>query len=73
MNHTARVSMIAIVAALVAAASACGGASEAGRAKPLCRQSLAAPEYRQTIRADRTLLRRWRGTSNSSDRKEEGT
>jgi serine beta-lactamase-like protein LACTB, mitochondrial len=58
MNRTARVSTIAIVAALVAAASACGGASEAGRAKPLCRQSLAAPEYRQAIRADRTLLRR---------------
>ena len=58
MNRTARVSAIAIVAALVAAASACGGASEAGRAKPLCRQSLAAPEYRQAIRVDRTLLRR---------------
>jgi serine beta-lactamase-like protein LACTB, mitochondrial len=58
MNRTARVSTIAIVAALVAAASACGGAPEAGRAKPLCRQSLAAPEYRQAIRADRTLLRR---------------
>lgn len=58
MNRTARVSTIAIVAALVAAASACGGASEAGHAKPLCRQSLAAPEYRQAIRADRTLLRR---------------
>jgi serine beta-lactamase-like protein LACTB, mitochondrial len=58
MNRTARVSTIAIVAALVAAALACGGASEAGRAKPLCRQSLAAPEYRQAIRADRTLLRR---------------
>ena len=58
MNRTARVSAIAIVATLVAAASACGGASEAGRAKPLCRQSLAAPEYRQAIRVDRTLLRR---------------
>ena len=42
--------MIAI-AALAVAASACGGASEAARAKPLCRQSLAAPEYRQAISA----------------------
>src|SRR5215216_4397314 len=58
MNLAKRVSMIAIIAALAAAASACGGASEAARAKPLCRESLAAPEYRQPIRADRPLLRR---------------
>ena len=58
MNRTKRVSMMALVAALAAAASACAGASEAARAKQLCRQSLAAPEYRQPIRADRALLRR---------------
>jgi serine beta-lactamase-like protein LACTB len=50
--------VIAIIAALAAAASACGGASEAERAKPVCRESLAAPEYRQAINADRALPRR---------------
>jgi serine beta-lactamase-like protein LACTB, mitochondrial len=58
MNRTKRVSVVAIVAAVATAASACGGASEAARAKPLCRQSQAAPEYRQAISADRALLRR---------------
>src|SRR2546423_10108184 len=58
MSGAKRVSMITIVAALAAAASACGGASEAARAKPLCRQSLAAPEYRRAISTDRVLLRR---------------
>jgi CubicO group peptidase (beta-lactamase class C family) len=58
MNRTKHVSVIALVAALAATASACGGASEAARPIPLCRQSLASPEYRQAIRADRALLRR---------------
>ncbi len=58
MNRRKRVSMVTVIAALAAAASACGGASEAARAKPLCRQSLAAPEYRQAISANRALLRR---------------
>jgi serine beta-lactamase-like protein LACTB, mitochondrial len=58
MNRTRSASMIAIVAALAMAASACDGASEAARAKPLCRESVAAPEYRQPIKADRPLLRR---------------
>ena len=58
MSRTNRASVIAILAALAAATSACGGASEAARVKPLCRQSLAAPEYRQAINADRALLRR---------------
>ena len=58
MNRTKGVSMITFVAALAAAASACGGATDAGHAEPLCRQSLAAPEYRQAISADRALLRR---------------
>ena len=48
---------IATVAAL-AAVSACAGGSGAARAKPLCRQSQAAPEYRQAIGVDRALLRR---------------
>jgi serine beta-lactamase-like protein LACTB len=48
---------IATVAAL-AAVSACAGGSEAARTKPLCRQSQAAPEYRQAIGVDRALLRR---------------
>jgi serine beta-lactamase-like protein LACTB, mitochondrial len=50
-------STIAAVAAL-AAISACAGGSGAARAKPLCRQSQAAPEYRQAIGVDRALLRR---------------
>jgi CubicO group peptidase (beta-lactamase class C family) len=51
--------MAAIVAALLAmAASACGGAPEAARTKPLCRDSVAAREYRRAINADRLLLRR---------------
>jgi CubicO group peptidase (beta-lactamase class C family) len=50
--------MLAILAALAAATPACGGASEAARATPLCRQSVAAPEYRHAISADRALLRR---------------
>jgi CubicO group peptidase (beta-lactamase class C family) len=50
--------IVAIVAAL---AVGCGGASAPARAKPGCRQSLAAPEYRQAIGADRVLLRRLRG------------
>ena len=58
MNPTKRASLIAIIAALAAAAAACGGASEAVGAKPLCRQSLAAPQYRRAINADRALLRR---------------
>src|SRR5215218_1973551 len=58
MSRTKRASMITIVAALATAGSACAGASEAERAKPLCRESLAAPEYRQAIGADRALLRR---------------
>ena len=49
---------IAIVASLAAVASACGGASKAARAGQPCRQSFAAPEYRQAISADRALLRR---------------
>jgi serine beta-lactamase-like protein LACTB, mitochondrial len=51
-------STIAAVAALATAASACAGGSEAARAKPLCRQSQGAPEYRQAIEVDRALLRR---------------
>src|SRR5215213_2531762 len=58
MSRTKRASMITIVAALATAGSACAGASEAERAKPPCRESLAAPEYRQAIGADRALLRR---------------
>jgi serine beta-lactamase-like protein LACTB len=50
--------MIAILPALAAATPACGGAYEAARATPLCRQSVAAPEYRHAISADRALLRR---------------
>jgi CubicO group peptidase (beta-lactamase class C family) len=50
--------MIAIIAAVAATATACGGGSGAARAKPLCRQSVAAPAYRQAISADRALLRR---------------
>jgi serine beta-lactamase-like protein LACTB, mitochondrial len=56
-HHTKRMSAIAIVAALAAATSASGSASRTARAKPLCRESLAAPEYRQAISADRPLLR----------------
>jgi CubicO group peptidase (beta-lactamase class C family) len=59
MSHTQRVSVIAVVVvALAATASGCGGASEVARAKPLCRQSLAAPQYRQAIGAGTALLRR---------------
>ena len=58
MNRSKRLSMIASVVGLAAAASASGDASLAAHAKPLCRQSLAAPEYRQAIRADGALLRR---------------
>src|SRR5262249_55270564 len=58
MNRTKQASAIAIVAAFVAGASACGGASGAARQSPLCRQSLAAPEYRRAITADQPLLRR---------------
>jgi serine beta-lactamase-like protein LACTB len=50
--------IIAIVAAVAAATSGCGGGSQAARAKPPCRQSVAAPAYRQAISADRPLL--WR-------------
>src|SRR5215218_9437740 len=58
MSRGKRVSTIAIFALLAAAASACGGASKGARAKPLCRQSLAAPKYRQAISSDRALLPR---------------
>lgn len=45
-----------ILAVLAAGASACGGAPDA--AKQLCRESLAAPGYRDAIRADSGMLRR---------------
>lgn len=52
-----RAFVIGFVGAL-AAAAACSGAAPQERAKPLCRQSQAAPEFRQAIAADRPLLRR---------------
>jgi serine beta-lactamase-like protein LACTB, mitochondrial len=53
-----RAYVIGFVGALAAAAAACSGAAPQARAKSLCRQSLAAPEFRQAIAADRPLLRR---------------
>jgi CubicO group peptidase (beta-lactamase class C family) len=60
MYRAVRCQPITIVAVLSVAASACGGGPEAARGKALCRHSLAAPEYRQAISADRPLLRRLR-------------
>jgi len=57
-NRTRLVSVIAIVAALAASGSGCGGATEAAGVKPLCRQSVAAPQYRRAISSDRALLPR---------------
>jgi serine beta-lactamase-like protein LACTB len=53
-----RAFVIGFVGALAAAAAACSSAAPQARAKPLCRQSQAAPEFRQAIAADRPLLRR---------------
>ncbi len=46
------------VVGALAVATACSGAAPQARAKPLCRQSQAASEFRQAIAADQPLLRR---------------
>src|ERR1043166_8102823 len=50
--------VIGVVGALATEAPACSGATRQARAKPLCRQSQAASEFRRAIAADQPLLRR---------------
>jgi serine beta-lactamase-like protein LACTB, mitochondrial len=53
-----RALIIGVVGALAAVATACSGGAPQARAKPLCRQSQAASEFRPAIAADQPLLRR---------------
>jgi serine beta-lactamase-like protein LACTB len=52
------VTLAVVVAIAAGIASACGGVTLAARPLPVCRQSQAAPQYRQAIAAVRPLLRR---------------
>ena len=54
------VKSLAVLVLIAAAASACGGTTQAARPLPLCRQSQASPQYRGAIDSVRPLLGRLR-------------